>query len=105
MNRLAVACAVVLALVAQTLAQGGNDNCYINDSGFTCCNKMLEVSGSLSECRPEPSRKIRSEGTTPNRKMLASSADLSVIFRFVMGKLLPLFPIIFNALHENGKKK
>uniref|UniRef100_A0AC35UBZ9 Ground-like domain-containing protein n=1 Tax=Rhabditophanes sp. KR3021 TaxID=114890 RepID=A0AC35UBZ9_9BILA len=28
--------------VVVVVASGANDNCYINDSGFTCCNKDLE---------------------------------------------------------------
>ncbi|KHJ87879.1 ground-like domain protein [Oesophagostomum dentatum] len=33
--------AFVLGLFAIVNAQ--SDNCYINDSGFTCCNKQLEA--------------------------------------------------------------
>ncbi|EGT55177.1 hypothetical protein CAEBREN_15053 [Caenorhabditis brenneri] len=34
---------VVLAALAVTVCFA-QDNCYINDSGFTCCNKELEAS-------------------------------------------------------------
>lgn len=31
-----------------SLAQdGGNDSCYINDSGFTCCSKTLGIKQNL----------------------------------------------------------
>ncbi|KAI1720903.1 ground-like domain-containing protein [Ditylenchus destructor] len=33
---------VLLALSQFAYGQEGNENCYINDSGFTCCSKMLE---------------------------------------------------------------
>uniref|UniRef100_A0A0N5BG67 Ground-like domain-containing protein n=1 Tax=Strongyloides papillosus TaxID=174720 RepID=A0A0N5BG67_STREA len=39
---LAFVVAVIGTVVA--VASGAADNCYINDSGFTCCNKELESS-------------------------------------------------------------
>uniref|UniRef100_A0A0K0DUL5 Ground-like domain-containing protein n=1 Tax=Strongyloides stercoralis TaxID=6248 RepID=A0A0K0DUL5_STRER len=35
--------AIIIVVVA-TFVNGVADNCYINDSGFTCCNKELESS-------------------------------------------------------------
>jgi hypothetical protein len=33
--------AIFGAALLLVLCSAQNDNCYINDSGFTCCNKML----------------------------------------------------------------
>ncbi|CEF69393.1 Ground-like domain-containing protein [Strongyloides ratti] len=36
-------CAIIISVII-SFTNGAADNCYINDSGFTCCNKELESS-------------------------------------------------------------